>query len=419
MLNPAYDAQRASMISALANDMSASSIVADGRGLSLLNIPTSAAIPASSNCSSHNSISITDIPASTTGPSNRELDAPGHSSNGTPVDPKCNLSRIQTSGRSKSTSKTATRRFSLVSKSTLTHKPSNLKSGPFPKSANDSSDLQCLKLSVPQQPASAIPKKPLTAHTNGGCNSESLLGDSHDTEAGDGEGNSQLTERREQELLFVGDVYTPRWVRNHATHKQGLCELCPNPGRWLQLKNSAFWYHKQFTHGVSSVSCLPFKQPTTLRVVWVLTAVNTPLQTKEVAKEQKDFASSAHIMIEGCCHFCGDWLALMNTKRRSATIQRNLEYVTEAVCTRIPGVASPATLISADEKCTKVQAAILLNGDIAIPSLLASTSSHFTEGVADVEARKGLVPAWYRHASKCHDHQKPRRSLNATLPDDQ
>ncbi|KAI8833339.1 hypothetical protein BC829DRAFT_407929 [Chytridium lagenaria] len=46
---------------------------------------------------------------------------------------------------------------------------------------------------------------------------------------------------RAQRLRFEGDLYTPGWVRHGGHLKEGLCELCPAPGRWLQLKNSAFW----------------------------------------------------------------------------------------------------------------------------------------------------------------------------------
>ena len=47
---------------------------------------------------------------------------------------------------------------------------------------------------------------------------------------------------REQRLKFPGDMYTPKWVRYQKSAKEGLCDLCEGPGKWLQLKNSAFWY---------------------------------------------------------------------------------------------------------------------------------------------------------------------------------
>ncbi|GAA6041418.1 hypothetical protein JCM8097_005241 [Rhodosporidiobolus ruineniae] len=69
----------------------------------------------------------------------------------------------------------------------------------------------------------------------------------------------------EQKLRFEEDQYTPKWVRFEKTNKEGWCALCPGGGKWLQLKNSAFWYHRQFIHGVSSSSGHYFLPPLELR----------------------------------------------------------------------------------------------------------------------------------------------------------
>lgn len=45
---------------------------------------------------------------------------------------------------------------------------------------------------------------------------------------------------RRQKLRYEGDMYTPQWVRYNGQAKEGLCDTC-QPGKWLQLKNSAFW----------------------------------------------------------------------------------------------------------------------------------------------------------------------------------
>lgn len=45
---------------------------------------------------------------------------------------------------------------------------------------------------------------------------------------------------RKQKLRYEGDQYTPQWVRNVGQAKEGFCDTCV-PGKWLQLKNSAFW----------------------------------------------------------------------------------------------------------------------------------------------------------------------------------
>jgi hypothetical protein len=49
-----------------------------------------------------------------------------------------------------------------------------------------------------------------------------------------------LDQPRKQRLRFHGDMYTPLWVRFQGQQKEGFCDLC-QPGKWLQLKNSAFW----------------------------------------------------------------------------------------------------------------------------------------------------------------------------------
>ncbi|KAI7847763.1 hypothetical protein BDC45DRAFT_525071 [Circinella umbellata] len=99
---------------------------------------------------------------------------------------------------------------------------------------------------------------------------------------------------RRQKMRFDDDQYTPRWVRYNGQAKEGLCDTC-SPGKWLQLKNSAFWYHKQFFHGISSVSGRPFIQPVETR--WV----------------DQD-------LVEGLCHQCGQWVAVSNVKRKNSVL---------------------------------------------------------------------------------------------------
>jgi hypothetical protein len=76
------------------------------------------------------------------------------------------------------------------------------------------------------QPAHPAPPVPSTAHLV-----RTLPSDEDDPELG---------KPRRQKLRFAGDFYTPEWVRGEAAKKEGFCDLC-QPGKWLQLKNSAFW----------------------------------------------------------------------------------------------------------------------------------------------------------------------------------
>jgi hypothetical protein len=99
----------------------------------------------------------------------------------------------------------------------------------------------------------------------------------------------------EQDLRFEGDLYTPRWVRGQGNKREGWCGIC-KPGRWLVLKNSAFWYDKSFSHGVSAATGAPFQGPQATRRmdgnpdVW-----------------------------EGFCGGCHDWVALVSSKKKGTT----------------------------------------------------------------------------------------------------
>ncbi|KAI8384231.1 uncharacterized protein BYT42DRAFT_253325 [Radiomyces spectabilis] len=99
---------------------------------------------------------------------------------------------------------------------------------------------------------------------------------------------------RRQKLRYAGDQYTPQWVRYNGQAKEGLCDTC-KPGKWLQLKNSAFWYHKQFYHGISSVSGKEFLQP---------------IETRWVDQD----------LVEGLCHQCHQWVSVSNVKRKNSVL---------------------------------------------------------------------------------------------------
>jgi hypothetical protein len=99
----------------------------------------------------------------------------------------------------------------------------------------------------------------------------------------------------EQDLRFAGDLYTPRWVRGHGNKREGWCGLC-KPGRWLVLKNSAFWYDKSFTHGVSAATGAAFQGPQDTR----RTEGNLDVW-------------------EGLCGSCGEWIALVSSKKKGTT----------------------------------------------------------------------------------------------------
>lgn len=95
-----------------------------------------------------------------------------------------------------------------------------------------------------------------------------------------------------QELRFPGDLYTPVWVRGHGNEREGWCGLC-KPGRWLVLKNSAFWYDKSFTHGVSAATGRAFEGP---------------IDTRRMEGNLE--------LWEGLCSSCREWIALVSSKKK-------------------------------------------------------------------------------------------------------
>lgn len=110
----------------------------------------------------------------------------------------------------------------------------------------------------------------------------------------------------EQELRFDGDMYTPRWVRGHGNKREGWCGIC-KPGRWLVLKNSAFWYDKSFTHGISAATGSPFQEP---------------LETRRMDGNPDVW--------EGMCGSCNDWVALVSSKKKGTTWFRHAYKVSQS-----------------------------------------------------------------------------------------
>jgi hypothetical protein len=111
----------------------------------------------------------------------------------------------------------------------------------------------------------------------------------------------------EQELRFDGDLYTPRWVRGHGNKREGWCGIC-KPGRWLVLKNSAFWYDKSFTHGISAATGSPFQEP---------------METRRMDGNPDVW--------EGLCGSCNEWVALVSSKKKGTTWFRHAYKVCSIV----------------------------------------------------------------------------------------
>ena len=112
---------------------------------------------------------------------------------------------------------------------------------------------------------------------------------------------------RAQDLRFEGDMYTPRYVRGHGNKREGWCGIC-KPGRWLVLKNSAFWYDKSFSHGISAATGSAFDGPRDTRRM----------------KGNPD-------VWEGLCGSCGEWIALISSKKKGTTWFRHAYKVSPTI----------------------------------------------------------------------------------------
>ncbi|KAI7000134.1 hypothetical protein KC360_g738 [Hortaea werneckii] len=65
----------------------------------------------------------------------------------------------------------------------------------------------------------------------------------------------------EQPTRSPNDLYTAQWVRGERTTRAGWCGYCCT---WYRLKDSAYWYHMNYTHGISS-SGTQYQAPLSLR----------------------------------------------------------------------------------------------------------------------------------------------------------
>lgn len=129
---------------------------------------------------------------------------------------------------------------------------------------------------------------------------------------------------RAQDLRFEGDMYTPRYVRGHGNKREGWCGTC-KPGRWLVLKNSAFWYDKSFSHGISAATGSQFEGP----------------------RETRRMKGNPDVW-EGFCGSCGEWIALISSKKKGTTWFRHA-YKVRPLSLRICIILNNALVSHASE----------------------------------------------------------------------
>ena len=80
------------------------------------------------------------------------------------------------------------------------------------------------------------------------------------------------------------DAYTPKYKRGTKGQLEGFCGLC-KPGRWLNMKNSRYWYDKNYNHGINSKTRRAFDLPV-----------------------ERRFKMGHSVIREGLCGTCDQWI---------------------------------------------------------------------------------------------------------------
>lgn len=86
------------------------------------------------------------------------------------------------------------------------------------------------------------------------------------------------------------DYYSPTWIRGRGAEREGLCPRC-DPSVWFKIKQSAYWYHLNFYHGISAATGKPYTHPISYRFA------------------RGDTGTSR---VEGHCGKCLQWIFLSN-----------------------------------------------------------------------------------------------------------
>lgn len=130
------------------------------------------------------------------------------------------------------------------------------------------------------------------------------------------------------------DLYTPRFTKGVGINKVGLCPLCFEPKcrggngsiEWFAMKVSAYNYHLQYVHGISSFTGAPFSPPIAFRV--------TKRRSAEIRKHEKSE------LLHGKCHKCDKWVAVEGVKIGEVKVKELYWWKHAASChksTTIPG----------------------------------------------------------------------------------
>ena len=278
---------------------------------------------------------------------------------------------------------------------------------------------------------------------------------------------SDKDEVRHQKVRFEGDIYTPKLVRYSGNAKEGFCDQC-HPGRWLQLKNSAYWYHKQFFHGVSSVSGKLFETPLSTKIVDYKEMLEIVSETEkqniidnlignkhykkniisntdnnnndlsiiinndEFLQAFKNLISESSItlpnnfnfndcilkFVVGQCHHCKEWIPLMITKKRCTQFFTHILKYNKNDSIPIEKNNKKGKQLNKYYLKKKYN---MYNDKKNITEIILTYLQQIKQNkqeINDIMKNNGMTVLWYRHAHKCHQYVKPKMDIENTKSED-
>ncbi|KAG0139208.1 hypothetical protein CROQUDRAFT_111710 [Cronartium quercuum f. sp. fusiforme G11] len=187
----------------------------------------------------------------------------------------------------------------------------------------------------------------------------------------------------QQELRCDEDLYTPIWCRGQNDKKEGFCDMCEG-GAWFRLKNSAYWYHKQYFHGVSSTTGHYFFPP---------------------RETKRGFSSANRQQILGLCHECNEWVgyAAVDGNGRTGVNNADESSGSKRRCNSKSLRQRTGVENSHEDEVNEVE----MEDDIEDEEEKdrAHGEGCFKVGRSKGKAASKVPTLWYKHAHKCHRHQ--------------
>lgn len=98
-----------------------------------------------------------------------------------------------------------------------------------------------------------------------------------------------------------------RITRGTGYRKEARCEICEMQGihSWFRLKQSSYWYHMNFIHGINSQNGRPFDLPIGYRHVYI-----KGHQLKSYNNNYHEYPYSLSSEFQGNCKSCSTWIPL-------------------------------------------------------------------------------------------------------------